>query len=454
MIFNKHYLGIVFRIGFITINCLFLAFAITSIHDWLLIANLVFLLALQVYLFIRAMNKTNHSLALFFSSLENNDATVSLQASQLDASYQQLIDQLNRVLVKFNALRSENERQFHYLKAVVDNIGTGLIVCTPDGHIEMVNDAGKKILDIRQIRELDELDKSYQRISATLLHLNPGQQKVFRLFLAGQLQPVAFKINDYRFSDKTTRIISFQNIKHELDAQELDAWQKLIRVLTHEIMNSTGPISSSVDTLKEFLVNDQTGRVKELRELNQEILADVLNGIEIIKERSVGLAEFVHNFRSLTINPRIEPGNFQVADLFNHVRFLLSDSLKINNIELAITILPQNLELTGDLKLIEQVILNLVKNAIDAMTTASDKIISLRAFRNVSNQAVIQVSDCGKGISEDLMDKIFIPFFTTKETGSGIGLSISRQIIQMHGGHISVKSIPFKETCFEICFAE
>jgi two-component system nitrogen regulation sensor histidine kinase NtrY len=454
MIYNRLYHNVIFRVVFITATCLGIAFAVFKVRDLLLITNLSLLLGLQVSLFIRSMNKTNTDLESFFSSLENNDTTISLNATKHYTSYRKLLERVNAFKQKLNSLRKENEKQLHYLKAIVENLGVGLILCDSSGKIELVNDAGKKILSLRGIKNLNNLDVLYEKLSASLMYLNSGQQKMFRLNIAGDSQPVAFKVNDYPFLDKTTRIISFQNIKNELDSHELEAWQKLFRVLTHEIMNSTVPITSSIDTIKEFLMDEYTREIKELKDINQETIRDILNGIEIIKERSVGLSEFVRNFRSLTIKPQINIKKLKLEEIFNHIKFLLSDVLKSKEIDLNITILPKNLEIIADNRLIEQVILNLIYNAIDALDNITLKQIRLNGHRNQINQLVIQIIDNGKGIPEELMDKIFVPFFTTKEKGSGIGLSISRQIIQLHGGSISVKSTPLSETCFEICFAE
>jgi two-component system nitrogen regulation sensor histidine kinase NtrY len=454
MIYNKHYLNVIFRVSFISITCLGLAFAVFKVRDWLLITNICLLLGLQVYLFIRSMNRTNSDLESFFSSLENNDTSISLNAPKHYSSYRKLLERVNSLKEKLHSLRNENEKQLHYLKAVVENLGVGLILCDSNGKIELVNDAGKKILLLPNVKNLIDLDVFYENLSTTLLHLYSGQQKMFRLNIGDDSRPVAFKANDYRFFDKTTRIISFQNIKNELDSQELEAWQKLLSVLTHEIMNSTVPITSSIDTIKEFLTDEHTRDIKALKDINEETIHDILNGIEIIKERSVGLSEFVRNFRSLTIKPQINIKKLKLEEMFSHIRFILSDVLKGKQIDLNISILPKNLEIIADNRLIEQVILNLVYNAIDALDDIPLKQIRLNGHRNQNNQLVLQIIDNGKGIPDELMDKIFVPFFTTKEKGSGIGLSISRQIVQLHGGIISVKSTPLIETCFEICFAE
>ena len=246
MIYNKHYLNVIVRVSLITITCLGIAFSIYRVGDLLLIFNLIVLLGLEVYQFIRSMNKTNADLDAFFSSLENNDTTVSLKALKNYASYEKLMERMKLLKDKFNHMRIENERQFQYFKAVVENTGEGLVLCNTDGEIELINEAGKRILGITQLTKLIELNVYNEIFAETLMNLNSGQQKLFRLNLEGTVHPIAFKVNDYRIFEKTLRIISFQNIKNELNAQELESWQKLIRVITHEIMNSIAPITSSM----------------------------------------------------------------------------------------------------------------------------------------------------------------------------------------------------------------
>jgi two-component system, NtrC family, nitrogen regulation sensor histidine kinase NtrY len=304
-------------------------------------------------------------------------------------------------------------------------------------------------LAVNRPENLTELDKRFENLSKTLLELSSGQQIMLRLNLAHDTFPISFKVNDYRFLDSSIKLISFHNIRNELDMQELESWQKLIRVLTHEIMNSTGPITSSIDSIKEFLVDEETNEIKTI---DNAVLKDVVRGIDIIKDRSIGLSEFVQNFRSLTIKPEIKPEKFEVQQLFNHVQFLLSDEIKNNSINVHIACFPLNLSLLADKNLVEQVIINLVKNAIDAFWEKGQKLIYLKAYYDINNNVVIQVIDNGKGISDELMDKIFVPFFTTREKGSGIGLSLSRQIMQMHQGSISARSEPEKETIFELRF--
>lgn len=451
MIYNRLYINVILRTVFITLTAVGIAMSVTVISEWLLFGNLVFLLILQVFLFIRSMNRVNNDLEVFFTSLENNDSSFSFKTIKYTPSYKKLLDRMNLLTHRYNNLRLENERQLHYFRAVVENIGLGLIVCDKNGKIGLLNDAGKRILNMGVIRSMQELDVYYESLSKSVMNLEAGQQKLFRLVIQDELRPIAFKVNDYLIFDNIARVVSFQDIKHELDAQELESWQKLIRVLTHEIMNSTGPIISSIDSIREFLTEEKTQQPKDREVITNETISDVLNGISIIKDRSVGLSEFVKNFRSITITPQLRIRKFKVQELFRNIEFLMGDEMKKAEISVTMDIFPKALEIIVDPKLMEQVILNLVYNAMDAVRNVPEKNIRLIAHQNLNNQTVMQVIDNGQGIPGELLDKIFVPFFTTKENGSGIGLSISRQIVQMHGGILIVKSGLQNGTCFEIC---
>jgi nitrogen fixation/metabolism regulation signal transduction histidine kinase len=415
----------------------------------LLFADLLIIIGVQVYLLVRYLNSVNRELEMFFTSLENNDISISSIGNKKGKSHRNLVNRMNSIKQKIDKLRLENARQYQYLKAIVENIGIGLMVCNNEGKIELINSAGKKILRISNQSNIRQLDLHYENLSKQLLKAPSGQQIMLRLNIENNSIPVSFKISDYRFSDHIVRLISFQNIKNELDAQELESWQKLIRVLTHEIMNSTGPITSSIDSIKEFLVDEDT---HEIKKIDLDILRDVVRGIDIIKERSIGLSEFVRNFRSLTIKPEIKPEKISINELFDHIKFLLADELLSRKIEIQIAVHPLTLELYADKNLIGQVLMNLIYNSIEALECLENKTIQLKSFKNLTENIVIQIIDNGKGIPEDLMDKIFVPFFTTREKGSGIGLSLARQIMQMHNGTINVRSIAGTETTMELCF--
>ena len=230
-----------------------------------------------------------------------------------------------------------------------------------------------------------------------------------------------------------------QNIKNELEEREFDSWQKLIRVLTHEIMNSVGPITSSIDTINEILTEENSNR--NTSGVSEAVINDTLKGINIIKERSVGLSEFVNNFRSLTLLPTPVPESIELQKLLHEIHYLFKEMLDENNITTEISVYPTNLIITADKKMLEQVIINILTNAIHALDENTNRKISISAFLSPEQKTIIQVKDNGKGIREQDMEKIFIPFYTTRKDGSGIGLSLARQIMRLHKGKIGIHSV-------------
>ena len=247
------------------------------------------------------------------------------------------------------------------------------------------------------------------------------------------------------------KLVSFHNIKEELELNETDSWKKLIRVLTHEIMNSTAPISSSIKVISSLLRHEESDRIKNLNELSKEDITNTVRGLEIIEERSDGLNNFVESYRELTKN--IEPyyTDFYIIEIFKSVDFLFAKDFKDASINWKSKVVPEDLILKADKNLIEQVVINLIKNSIEAINTQIKREISLEAFIE-SNKIIIKVIDTGIGISLEESDKVFIPFYTSKEEGSGIGLSLSRQIMQLHNGSITFESEKGTKTEFILKF--
>jgi two-component system nitrogen regulation sensor histidine kinase NtrY len=253
-----------------------------------------------------------------------------------------------------------------------------------------------------------------------------------------------------RLKGHVITIASIKNIQTVLENQEIESWQKLIRVLTHEIMNSITPISSLTSTVDGLLMSyiDE----QNIEEEEAEDLIDIRSAIHTIRKRSDGLIHFVDTYRNLT---KIPTPNFKqalVCSLLENVRLLFKEECKNKKIDFKIEVNPENIVINADVQLIEQVIINLVKNSIQALEGVKSPKISIKASYNQRSRPTIQVSDNGKGIIKEVLDKIFIPFFTTKTSGSGIGLSLSRQILRLHNGSISARSVPNKETTFTLTF--
>jgi signal transduction histidine kinase len=245
-------------------------------------------------------------------------------------------------------------------------------------------------------------------------------------------------------------ILSIQDIKNELDEKEIESWMKLIRVLMHEIMNSITPITSLSESLSNIY---STGGIPVLPEqVNVKTIATTLQGLNVIKEQGKGLMSFVESYRKLTRVPEPEKKLFKVADLMSRVMILYNSLDNINKTNLTISLKKPDLEIFADQNLISQVLINLLKNALEANENNFEGKITIVSSENSGNHSEICVIDNGPGISEENLDEIFVPFFTTRQNGSGIGLSISRQIMRAHGGNLKVRSVPYKETAFCLSF--
>ena len=248
-------------------------------------------------------------------------------------------------------------------------------------------------------------------------------------------------------------LVSVKNIQNELEEKEMEAWQKLISVLTHEIMNSIAPISSLSTTISTILTELKSKTLAGHDDPDSlEAFEDVDMALSTISKRTEGLMHFVNTYRHLTKIPQPSYTIFGIHQLFKEIKILLSDETTEMGVNCQISIDPETLELSADERLIQQVLINLLKNAIYATQGRQNAQIWMKAYINKRGRVVIEVIDNGQGILPEVLDKVFIPFFTTKTTGSGIGLSLSKQIMRMHGGNISVTSTPEQETKFTLTF--
>ena len=283
--------------------------------------------------------------------------------------------------------------------------------------------------------------------------LKGGENGLVKINLNNELIQLAVYATEFRQKQKNFKLVSLQNITGELAEKEMEAWQSLVRVLTHEMMNSVTPISSLASTVNNMLLDESTDDKSELKtELEPEVISDIGHALQTIQKRSVSLLNFMENYRSLT---RISKPDFQqvpISELFDRVTQLMKTQLDDKKINFHTNIDPSSLELTADPGMIEQVLINLLLNAIHAVEQTEPPAIKLTAEMGGRGYILVKVSDNGSGISEDSLEEIFIPFYTTKKGGSGIGLSLSRQILRQHHASITVNSIPNKETVFILKF--
>jgi nitrogen fixation/metabolism regulation signal transduction histidine kinase len=411
--------------------------------------NLFLLLIAQNVLLVYYLNKTNRDLAHFFSSVSNSDSTIVFNNENKDKSYSSLYKQLNNVNSIIEQARIEKIGQFEYLKQVVEHVGVG-ILSFDDLKVQFFNTAGKDILRISKLNTIIDLDTIYPGFSQKLQNIKPNNQQLLVIKNKEIELNLSVKLVEMVIGAKTIKLFAFQNIHSELEAQELDSWQKIIRVLTHEIMNSVSPINSATNSISRLFLDNEI--VIKPKEINQDTINKTLKGMKIIEQRSAGMLSFVQKFRDLTLLPEPQKTEIKVQDLYQTIETLFIKDIKLNNIEIKFNTTPSNLKINADKTQIEQLIINLIKNSIESIIIIANPKIEIDAYLNEKNRTIISIQDNGPGISPDLLENIFIPFFTTKEKGSGIGLSLSRQIMHLHNGNISVKSEPNVETIFTLQF--
>ena len=398
------------------------------------------------------MDKTNRDLSSFLESIRFSEFTRSFQIEGMGDSFDELNKAFNDVIKDFQEVRSEKEEHFHYLQSIVQNIDVSIIAYQKDGSVEMVNKAAKKLFQVSSLKNIKILEKLSSELVETLLTIAPGQNKLVKVQDEDDILQLAIYATEFKVKNKLIILATINNIQNVLEEQETEAWQKLIRVLTHEIMNSITPIASLSSTLDIMLKGISQESNQETIRLDNDTTIEIQQALQTINKRSTGLLHFVNTYRNLT---RIPKPNFKIAkikNLFENIKMLMVDELEKNDVQFIVAVDPENMEFSADEQLIEQVLINLIKNSIHALEGKKDGKIELKSFYNKRGRVTIQVSDNGQGILKDVLDKIFIPFFTTKPSGSGIGLSLSRQILRLHNGTISAQSIPDEETIFTLTF--
>jgi two-component system nitrogen regulation sensor histidine kinase NtrY len=445
MIYRKLRIAIVIHSGLMLLWAGLFSFVLfrTRLYAALVILGLLFVY--QVSTLARAVDRANRDLARFFESVRYGDFTQAFQAREPDRSFRGLHAALTDVMGAFRKARAEKEEQALYLRTVVQHIGIGLVVFQPSGEVDLINDAARRLFKLVQLKNIRNLEDRHPDLVKTLLGMKPRERALVKAEIGDEQLQLSLYATEFKLRGQEFRLVSIQDIRGELEEKEIEAWQKLIRVLTHEIMNSMTPISSLASTVQELVVQSYGG------EGDSEALGDIHTALRTIQNRSEGLLHFVDGYRSLA---RISKPNlklFPARDLFTNVNQLLGARLAERNVHLNVSSSPAAIELLADPDLLEQVLINLVLNGVDATVGREAPRVEIAASLDERGRPLIQVKDNGSGIVPENLDKVFVPFFSTKDGGSGIGLALSRQIMRLHNGSISVTSKP-GETVFTLRF--
>jgi signal transduction histidine kinase len=342
----------------------------------------------------------------------------------------------NQINETFKIISNEKEIQYQYLQKILELVDTGILSYESEsGEVIWMNESLKQMLQLPYLKTIHSLKKREEELYHEIILLKPGEGKIATAHPEKGAFKVLLSATGFLTEGKKYNLIAFQNINEAVDETEAKAWQKLLSVLTHEIMNSVAPISSLAGTLKNNLTKSKEPSAN--RELE---LADIELGIETIQRRSEGLLKFAETYRNLNKITKPEVKNIYIRNLFENICNLLQPETDRKNIEIEIVLKDMDLKIEADETLMEQVLINLVVNAMEAVKDQEDGRITLSAARNYQDRAYIKVSDNGCGMGKDILENIFIPFFSTKKRGSGIGLSLCKQIMMLHKGTVLVQS--------------
>jgi len=438
------------RVAILAASIFLFAFFAFSRGDWVYALILLGLSVVQVKLLIEHLDRSNQNIASFLDSIQFDDLSYSFKTESHDPSVKRLHQELNEALLKLRSARREKDSEFLFFKNIVMHVGIGLIVFKEDGKIEIFNSAARKLLKTVRTDNIKDLKEVSENLVDVFVRLKTGGRELIRMKIGEEIVQLSIYAIELTLRGENVKLISVQNIQSELEEKEMEAWQNLVRVLTHEIMNSVTPISSLAGTVEEELkphIDQDNGQT-----LSREQLNDIHLSLQTISKRSEGLIHFVKEFRSLTSIPKPRPTQIHIRTLLDELTLLHRREIAEKNITLTISVYPDDLTVMADKNMIEQVVINLLKNAIQSFDDQETKTIELKASLNEKSRPIISIKDTGTGIDPEALEKIFIPFFTTKKTGSGIGLSLSRQIMRQHQGTLTVKSTLGKGTEFLMRF--
>ncbi|MFB6457783.1 PAS domain-containing sensor histidine kinase [Chitinophaga sp. Hz27] len=391
------------------------------------------LILIQMYGIYYYLNRINRKLTLFLESIRYEDFSIRFSAdNKLGRSFKLLNQQFNEVLEAFRQTRAEKEANLKYIDTIVQHISIGVLSFDAEGKIELINPAAFRLLGLYRLRNLVELKNIHPGLYDLLLEL-PANNKA--LYATKQQQQLSIHATAVRLQGRLIKLISIQNIHSELQKKELEAWQNLTKILRHEIMNSVTPIVSLIGTMREIVDVDIAPSAN-----NKEGIADLREALETVESRSKGIMNFVNAYRDYTTLPQPQFTNINVRTLVTGVSSLFQPDMKQAGIQFLLMVDADQAELHADVSQLQMVLINLIKNAMDALEHTHEPAIEMKVYQPANGQVIIEVTDNGPGIDEGAMEKIFIPFFTTKKKGSGIGLSLSQQIVQLHGGQLKVNS--------------
>lgn len=448
--FNRFNIFLVLRIAVILGSLALLTWLFNEGDLWFTTVSIFILIAIEVYELIFYVNRANRELTKFLYAIKYEDYAVNFSDPKLGSSFSHLNDTFNEILEKFKEARIEKESQFQLFKLTLEKINIGIIAVDENGEITILNQAASELLNVPFLQNWERLKGRHPEFCSTVSELELGGRKLVQIDTLSGIRELSLDVNPVRLTGTTHFIIAFQDIKDEIEQKEIEAWHKLIRILTHEIMNSITPVTSLTETMRSLLQHPDGTRAKA-EELDDETIQDVILALNTIHRRSVGMLDFVNDYRRLTKIPAPTFEIVRVCEMFEDIQSLMRSELDKRGIVFDIQCSNKNLSIRCDRKLIEQVVINLMTNSFAALKEVNHPHIKVDATVD-DKRITIHVRDNGTGVEKEKLERIFIPFYSTKRDGTGIGLSLSKNIMKLHHGSITVSSQPEVETKFSLTF--
>lgn len=445
MIFKRFTLSLLLRLIILMLSAAMSAYL--GIKDyWIWMALFLCLTVILTITLVYFVNSIPRKLSYFIDAVRNEDTSLHFPEGVKDRNIAELHGSLNRLNDLISEAKVRNERNERFFRELLKSSSTGILAVDEKGFIEVANEQTLHLTGLSALSHMDRLRQQNSELAEDLENLKPGQPSTLKILVGNELRQLSARVAYLHFAKRKYRIFSLNDIRSEIEEVELESWQKLIRVLTHEIMNSIAPITSLSSTIKRFFKSE--GDINRSIEIPSEYIAQTVEGLSVIEETGKGLMHFVDNYRKLAKVPKPKFKSIDINDWMNRIDLLVRNKMEEGKIQFIQEKKTGKKEFVADENLLNQVVINIINNAADALKKTEKKEIRMTVSDVVDYNLQISVTDTGEGISADDQEKIFIPFFTTKENGSGIGLSLARQIMRVHKGSISVNSQLGKGTSF------
>ncbi len=447
MVFNRFAKQVAVRIAGLFATVLVLAYLVAATELVAVSAVVAALMFLQAVLVVHFVHRTNRELTRFLGAIRYDDFQQSFSIGELGSSFADLKVAFEEVMTRFREARFDREAQRRYLEALVEHVPVAILALHDDGSVELLNNAARRLLNASATTAVDQLVVYGAAFQRDIAQSKTGERTVTRIELDGVQRHLILSTTQITVTGAVIRLVTLQDIQSELDWNELSAWQDMARVLSHEIMNSLTPIASLARTADE-MVDDLAKRVGA----EDELVADIHSAIHTLARRSDGLMRFVRSYRQFTQMPPPSLRPLALREYFQRLEKLLLTEWAGRGVELHVAPPANGLTVLADDSLLDQAVINLLRNAADAAAASPTPRVWLDARLSDRGRPVIEIGDNGPGVDEGLGEKIFLPFFTTKPDGSGIGLALARQVMLVHKGAITASARPGGGALFRLTF--